>query len=329
MLTNVTEEDSGEYTCQVSNYIGQVSQSVGSLSYKVKTRTRSQSLGVPFPSAGVLGCFLSLWWSWDIRWALWCGLVFFLFFGGSVLEPNQPWKQAFSLSLPLPSCLFCVQVSLLLSPLWFIASWRKDSGLFSMFLHLCFAWTLWGCGGVHLCWVQRSRPSFRLRLCDFILPLLFDDLLLSWRGTSTISVMRRWKVQHWTSPFPLLGIMRSDLFLFFLPSILVPPFHLPLLLRFLLCFSQTAGVNTTDKEIEVLHLPNVTFEDAGEYTCLAGNSIGISYHTAWLTVLTGIHSSSTAVPTPPLCRSHVGWYRTAGLWEGARGTWDGAQQGLF
>uniref|UniRef100_A0A8C2B8L3 Fibroblast growth factor receptor n=1 Tax=Cyprinus carpio TaxID=7962 RepID=A0A8C2B8L3_CYPCA len=37
--------------------------------------------------------------------------------------------------------------------------------------------------------------------------------------------------------------------------------------------------------IEVLHLPNVTFEDAGEYTCLAGNSIGISYHTAWLTVL--------------------------------------------
>uniref|UniRef100_A0A1A7XWX3 Fibroblast growth factor receptor n=2 Tax=Iconisemion striatum TaxID=60296 RepID=A0A1A7XWX3_9TELE len=48
---------------------------------------------------------------------------------------------------------------------------------------------------------------------------------------------------------------------------------------------KTAGVNTTDKEIEVLYLPNVTFEDAGEYTCLAGNSIGISYHTATLTVL--------------------------------------------
>lgn len=58
--------------------------------------------------------------------------------------------------------------------------------------------------------------------------------------------------------------------------------------------SQTAGVNTTDKEIEVLFLPNVTFEDAGEYTCLAGNSIGISYHTAWLTVLPGIHHSTTA-----------------------------------
>lgn len=64
------------------------------------------------------------------------------------------------------------------------------------------------------------------------------------------------------------------------------------LFLFLLFFStspsfQTAGVNTTDKEIEVLYLPNVTFEDAGEYTCLAGNSIGISYHTAWLTVLPG------------------------------------------
>ncbi|CAL8367345.1 unnamed protein product [Gadus morhua 'NCC'] len=48
---------------------------------------------------------------------------------------------------------------------------------------------------------------------------------------------------------------------------------------------KTAGVNTTDKEIEVLYLPNVTNEDSGEYTCLAGNSIGLSYHSAWLTVL--------------------------------------------
>ncbi|XP_078500064.1 fibroblast growth factor receptor 2 isoform X5 [Lissotriton helveticus] len=48
---------------------------------------------------------------------------------------------------------------------------------------------------------------------------------------------------------------------------------------------KAAGVNTTDKEIEVLYVRNVSFEDAGEYTCLAGNSIGISYHTAWLTVL--------------------------------------------
>lgn len=128
--------------------------------------------------------------------------------------------------------------------------------------------------------------------------------------------------------FSLLGILGLICFFssFFppLPSFLVSPFHhlhLPLLLRFLLCFSQTAGVNTTDKEIEVLYLPNVTFEDAGEYTCLAGNSIGISYHTAWLTVLPGIHSSSPAsVHTLLLCRSHVGWYRANVLLEETWGT---------
>lgn len=49
--------------------------------------------------------------------------------------------------------------------------------------------------------------------------------------------------------------------------------------------------------MEVLHLRNVSFEDAGEYTCLAGNSIGISHHSAWLTVLEGIYSSSS--PFPP------------------------------
>uniref|UniRef100_A0A8C1PZM9 Fibroblast growth factor receptor n=1 Tax=Cyprinus carpio TaxID=7962 RepID=A0A8C1PZM9_CYPCA len=58
---------------------------------------------------------------------------------------------------------------------------------------------------------------------------------------------------------------------------------------------KTAGVNTTDKEIEVLYLPNVTFQDAGEYTCLAGNSIGISYHTAWLTVLPDLFNISIAI----------------------------------
>ncbi|XP_065118090.1 fibroblast growth factor receptor 1-A-like isoform X1 [Paramisgurnus dabryanus] len=50
---------------------------------------------------------------------------------------------------------------------------------------------------------------------------------------------------------------------------------------------KTAGLNTTDKEMEVLQLRNVSFEDAGEYTCLAGNSAGVSYQTAWLTVLEG------------------------------------------
>lgn len=45
----------------------------------------------------------------------------------------------------------------------------------------------------------------------------------------------------------------------------------------------------------MLHLRNVSFEDAGEYTCLAGNSIGLSHHSAWLTVLEGTHCTS-----PPL-----------------------------
>ncbi|XP_058241795.1 fibroblast growth factor receptor 3 isoform X3 [Hemibagrus wyckioides] len=51
---------------------------------------------------------------------------------------------------------------------------------------------------------------------------------------------------------------------------------------------KTAGINTTDKELEVLFLTNVSFEDAGEYTCLAGNSIGYAHHSAWLTVIPAI-----------------------------------------
>lgn len=122
-------------------------------------------------------------------------------------------------------------------------------------------------------------------------------------GTSTMDVIQL---------FFLLGVVGLIFFLFsllFLLFSLSPPtcclpfsafcprpsllssFHLPLPSPSTSSSSspQTAGVNTTDKEIEVLYLPNVTFEDAGEYTCLAGNSIGISYHTAWLTVLPGIY----------------------------------------
>lgn len=40
-------------------------------------------------------------------------------------------------------------------------------------------------------------------------------------------------------------------------------------------------------EVEVLYLSKVTMEDAGEYTCLTGNSIGFAHQSAWLTVLSG------------------------------------------
>ncbi|KAM8939960.1 fibroblast growth factor receptor 3 isoform 7-T7 [Pelodytes ibericus] len=61
---------------------------------------------------------------------------------------------------------------------------------------------------------------------------------------------------------------------------------------------QPTGVYSSDKDIEILILRNVSFEDAGEYTCLAGNSIGYSYHTAWLTVLPGILSLSKVNTAP-------------------------------
>uniref|UniRef100_A0A4W5PKC3 receptor protein-tyrosine kinase n=1 Tax=Hucho hucho TaxID=62062 RepID=A0A4W5PKC3_9TELE len=53
---------------------------------------------------------------------------------------------------------------------------------------------------------------------------------------------------------------------------------------------KTAGFNTTDREMEVFTLRNVSVEDEGEYTCLAGNSIGLSHHSAWLSVIKGTHT---------------------------------------
>ncbi|XP_068128387.1 fibroblast growth factor receptor 1-like [Hyperolius riggenbachi] len=49
----------------------------------------------------------------------------------------------------------------------------------------------------------------------------------------------------------------------------------------------TSEINPMDKEMEVLRLTNVTTEDAGQYSCLAANPIGISHGSAWLTVTEG------------------------------------------
>uniref|UniRef100_A0A8C2X360 Fibroblast growth factor receptor 4 n=1 Tax=Cyclopterus lumpus TaxID=8103 RepID=A0A8C2X360_CYCLU len=46
---------------------------------------------------------------------------------------------------------------------------------------------------------------------------------------------------------------------------------------------KTGSLNMS--EVEVLYLSKVTMEDAGEYTCLAGNSIGFAHQSAWLSVL--------------------------------------------
>ncbi|KAB5567786.1 hypothetical protein PHYPO_G00236870 [Pangasianodon hypophthalmus] len=70
-------------------------------------------------------------------------------------------------------------------------------------------------------------------------------------------------------------------------------FHVAHLVHVEMDYRVTAGVNTTDKEMEVLQLKNVSLEDAGVYTCLAGNSIGHSHHSAWLTVY-------EALPPTPL-----------------------------
>uniref|UniRef100_A0A9J8ANT4 Fibroblast growth factor receptor n=1 Tax=Cyprinus carpio carpio TaxID=630221 RepID=A0A9J8ANT4_CYPCA len=44
-------------------------------------------------------------------------------------------------------------------------------------------------------------------------------------------------------------------------------------------------VFSNKQALRILYLTNITMEDAGEYTCLAGNSIGFSHQSAWLTVL--------------------------------------------
>lgn len=134
---------------------------VGSLSYQVKTRTRRQSspllvfwvvffvvvviLGFSLSRCGVVWCF-----SYFLVDLSWC----------PISHGNKPLVC----HCHCPPVLFCVKFPSYFFPfdllLFFSTFLAKDSGLFSMFLHLCLHEPLrmrW----VHLCWVPRFRPSFR------------------------------------------------------------------------------------------------------------------------------------------------------------------------
>jgi len=44
-------------------------------------------------------------------------------------------------------------------------------------------------------------------------------------------------------------------------------------------------INTTGADLQTLTLKNVSYKDSGEYSCLAWNSVGSSYKSAWLKVV--------------------------------------------
>ncbi|XP_042202617.1 fibroblast growth factor receptor 3-like, partial [Callorhinchus milii] len=48
---------------------------------------------------------------------------------------------------------------------------------------------------------------------------------------------------------------------------------------------QDGGVEVTDVETDVLYLRNVSTDDSGRYTCLAGNAAGFAHRSAWLLVV--------------------------------------------
>lgn len=116
--------------------------------------------------------------------------------------------------------------------------------------------------------------------------LLLGHLLIS----RTVGSLGYWWWVNWSSLvqifLPVLGAVPFSRVVLYTSVFL--SLHLSLLF-------QTAGINTTDKELEILYLTNVSFEDAGQYTCLAGNSIGYNHHSAWLTVLPGILVSLSGV----------------------------------
>ncbi|XP_002741404.1 uncharacterized protein LOC100374705 [Saccoglossus kowalevskii] len=95
----------------------------------------------------------------------------------------------------------------------------------------------------------------------------------------------------------------------------IPPF---------VCLNKTDINSTWDINPNYLVLPNVTVEDAGKYTCLAGNSYGITYSSAWLSVIipsTEVPESHTeltidsATPSTPATIEMIFGHRTPEVLE--------------
>jgi len=55
------------------------------------------------------------------------------------------------------------------------------------------------------------------------------------------------------------------------------------------CCDGKQGSENVTVSAEMLTLHNVSVDQSGWYTCLAGNNIGLSHHSAWLTVLSPDH----------------------------------------
>lgn len=189
MLSNVTEEDSGEYTCQVSNYIGQVSQS-GWLT--VLPGKNENETSIPqHPLCWCFGLFfLSSWWSWDFRWAVvvWFGvfLIFWWIFPGA-----QSAMETSLWSVIATAFLFCSVSSFppTFSPLIYrfslVLSWQKIAACFPCFF-TCVCMNPWGCGGFTCVGYRGFGLHLYLRLWRFYPALPF------WRSSS----LPKWNIYH-------------------------------------------------------------------------------------------------------------------------------------